>query len=108
MRQLRALVFVLFCGLPIGARAAQEDAPAKKADVDTFFSGTVAEFNEKKLVVLRTVLGQPEKHTFLIDETTKMDGKMKLKIRVTVKFEPSDDGDVAKLVKVRPPTTKKK
>ena len=89
-------------------RAEQEGNPAKKTDQDSFFSGTVAEFSDKQVIVLRTVLGKPEKHTFLIDPTTKIEGKLRLKIRVTVKFEPSEAGDVAKLVRVRLPPAKKK
>ena len=103
-----AICFVLLCGVVAAARMDQEDTAATKAEVNTFFSGTVAEFNDKQLVVLRTVLGKPEKHTFLIDSTTKVEGKLRLKVRVTVKFETSEAGDVAKLVRVRPPQQPKK
>lgn len=108
MHRLAAIYFVLHCGVSAIARGGQEDTSATNAEANTFFSGTVAEFNEKHVVVLRTVLGKPEKHTFLIDTTTKMEGKLRLKVRVTVKFETSEAGDVAKLVRVRPPQTKKK
>jgi len=107
MQRLLAIAFVWVLAFSASALAAQEDAPAKKAE-DTFFSGTVAEFNEKQVVVLRTILGKSEKHTFLVDETTKIEGKLKLKVRVTVKFEPSEAGDVAKLVRVRAPQPAKK
>jgi len=107
MQGFRAIAFVLFFVLTAATRAAQEDAPAKKAE-DSFYSGMVAEFNEKQVVVLRTILGKSEKHTFLIDESTKVEGKLKAKVRVTVKFEPSEAGDVAKLVRVRAPQPVKK
>jgi len=107
MQGLRTIAFVVLFVLSAMARAEQEDAQAKKAE-DSFYSGTVAEFNEKQVVVLRTILGKAEKHTFLIDESTKVEGKLKAKVRVTVKFAASEAGDVAKLVRVRAPQPVKK
>lgn len=90
------------------ASAIQEAPSPKKSTDDTFFSGTVAEFDDKKLIVVRTVLGKAERRTFLIDSSTKIEGKLRQKVRVTVKFEVGESGDCAKLVRVRSATPAKK
>ncbi|MEO8029145.1 MAG: hypothetical protein ABI823_21875 [Bryobacteraceae bacterium] len=112
MSWIPCIVVLVLCSWAATGRASQEDPvpkPAdKKTEVDTFFSGTVFEFNEKQLIVLRTVLGKPERRTFVINETTKVEGKLRQRIRVTVKFEPTEGGDVARLVRVRAPQALKK
>ena len=82
---------------------------AKPQETDGFFSGTVAELAQDKVVVSRAILGTaPEKRTFVINSDTKVDGKLRAKIRVTVRYSPTDEGNVALAILVRDKTDKKK
>jgi hypothetical protein len=66
------------------------------------FSGPVIKYSADKITVSRTILGKPEEHTFWIKPDTKIEGKLKVKVKVTVGFVSTDDGDVARLIVVRP------
>jgi hypothetical protein len=70
---------------------------------DSFFAGKVAEYSASKLTVTRTVLGKVENHTFKMIVSTKVEGKLSKKVRVTVRYISDDNGDTATLVVVRPP-----
>ena len=88
--------------------SAQDKLPSS-ADGASFFSGTVVELDQEKLTVTRVILGKdPEKKTFLINADTRIDGKLRAKSRVTVRFASSDQGDVALSIVVREKTDKKK
>ena len=90
---------------------AQEDASAEKPHdnsaksepkYDQTFSGQIVELAAGKVTVSRSILGKPaEKHTFLIRSDTRVEGKLRVKAKVTVGYVSTDDGDVAKLVVVR-------
>ncbi len=85
----------------------QSDAPRPTA----FFSGNVVEVVAEHVTVSRSILGKtPEKRTFLITPDTKVEGKLKEKSRVTVRYSAGDEGDVALsiLVRDRPSKTDKK
>ena len=78
----------------------QEDA-----DQAAFFSGVVAEMTAEKVTVSRVILGKdPEKRTFVINGETKIEGKLKNKSRVTVRFA----GETAVSIVVRDKADKKK
>jgi hypothetical protein len=89
--------------------AAQEDpgAPAREnpksePKYSDTFSGPIIELSTAKITVSRSILGKPaEKRTFWIKSDTRIEGKLRLKVRVTVGFVTSDDGDVARLIVVR-------
>ena len=88
--------------------SAQDNAPAPdalKTEVhyrDTF-SGEIVNLATARVIVARSILGKPtEQRTFWIKPETKVEGKLKVKVKVTVGFVPSDDGDVALLIVVRP------
>ena len=82
--------------------APPKDTPTVEQVEDLFFSGLVAEFTTEKIVVSRAVLGKPaEKRTFLITQDTKVEGKLKNKVRVTVRYQTNDQGDVAAAILVR-------
>lgn len=67
------------------------------------FSGPIVELSTAKITVSRSILGKPaEKRTFWIKADTRIEGKLHMKVRVTVGFVTSDDGDVARLIVVRP------
>lgn len=63
---------------------------------------------EGKITVARAILGKPpENRSFLITGETKVEGKLKMKARVTVGFKTSEQGDVAVRIIVRNTQQKK-
>ena len=86
----------------------QAAPPAAEETTYEFFSGIVLQLPEGRLTVSRAVLGKPaENRSFLIKADTKVEGKLKVKARVTVGFKSSDDGDVAVRIIVRTQQSKK-
>jgi len=60
------------------------------------------EVSPVKITVSRSILGKPaEKRTFSLQPDTRIEGKLRVRARVTVGFVKTDDGDVARLVVVR-------
>ena len=92
----------------MGSRAwAQSDPGVKKSD--TFFSGTVQDSSAMQITVSRVVLGKIQKRAFRITPDTKVEGKLRAKARVTIRYVTDDDGDLATLIIVRaPPQPKQK
>jgi len=81
---------------------AKQDIPKSETKYDDTFTGTVVELTAEKITVSRSILGKPaEKHTFRIQPDTRIEGKLHPKIKVTIGFTTSDDGDVARLIVVR-------
>lgn len=69
---------------------------------DQTFSGPIVEVTATRITVSRSILGKPaEKHTFSIKSDTRIEGKLKVRVKVTVGYVSTDDGDVARLVVVR-------
>lgn len=96
--------FALTAGLLLGSPAwAQEAAPAAKAERQSKnFAGNITELSADKLTVVRSTLGgSAQTRTFLISKETRIEGKLRLKSKVTVGFVSSEDGDVARLIVVR-------
>jgi hypothetical protein len=89
--------------------AAQQDqgAPARgnpksEPKYSDTFSGPIVELSTAKITVSRSILGKPaEQRTFWIKSDTRIEGKLRLKVRVTVGFVTTGDGDVARLIVVR-------
>jgi len=105
------LTTALLIGLMTGAGGtlllADETNSAKAAD--TFFAGAVSQFSTETIVVGRTVRGKAESRTFSLTPQTKIEGKLAVKVRVTVRYITDDDGDTATLIVVRgsaPPAPK--
>ncbi len=98
-----ALVFV--CA---SHATSSQETPPKPPDsksepqYDDTFSGPIVDLTAEKITVSRSILGKPEKKTFLIKADTKIEGKLKVKVKVTVGFVSLDEGDVARLIVVRP------
>ena len=64
-------------------------------------------FTGDQITVFKTVLGKnSENRTFLITPDTRIEGKLRLKARVTVRFARSEDSDRAVHIIVR--TSQKK
>jgi len=88
---------------------AQEAANTPKPDetksepkYDDTFSGPVVELTADKITVSRSILGKPaQKHTFLIKPDTRIEGKLKVRAKVTVGFVVTGEGDIARLIVVR-------
>jgi hypothetical protein len=102
--------FAFGLGLLGGAQLSSQDAPAGKPDAiqgephyDDTFSGPIIELSDDKITVSRSILGKPaEKRTFLIKPDTRVEGKLRAKVKVTVGFITENDVDVARLIVVRP------
>ena len=99
-----ALVAVALTIISSPATQAQEKEPQAKIGSDTFFSGNVVDVAADHVTVSRTVLGKAaEQRTFKITPATRVEGKMKQKSRVTVRYAASEDGEVVALaIIVRP------
>ena len=110
------MLAVCLLGLPAAGQEedSSKSSPAKtEPKYDDTFSGPIVEFSTAQITVSRSILGKPaEKRTFLIKSDTRIEGKLRVKARVTVGFVTTDDGDVARLIVVRtgaqrPPQEKK-
>ena len=87
---------------------AQDPAEQTPESQTQTFSGTVAELSAEKVTVVRSTVGaKAERRTFLIRPETRVEGKLHVRVRVTVGFVTTDDGDVAHLIVVRQPQPKK-
>lgn len=120
---LRFATFVIVAGTLIAAGGwaqrgwAQEDASLSKSNApadnqhepkyDQTFSGPVIELTATKITVSRSILGKREKRSFLLQSDTRIEGKLRMHVKVTVGYISTDDGDVARLVVVRAKTTSK-
>jgi hypothetical protein len=105
---LRAAVSLLSAGLLLAAAerpqwidtGAQDARP--RSDADSYYSGTIVDVTADKLIVSRTILGKPaEQRTFLITSETRVEGKMHPRSRVTVRYTPTEQGEVALSILVR-------
>ena len=76
-----------------------QDSDAKKTDM--FFAGTVLETTPEKITVSRVVRGKAQKRSFRVTPETKVDGKLRVRVRVTVRYVADDDGDTATRIVVR-------
>ncbi len=105
---LRAVLFLVL-GAPIltsVSQAQEQETPPAEPNYE-FFSGTISQLPSGHIAVSRTVPGKPaENRSFLITGETKIEGKLRLKVRVTVGFKPTPDGDLAVRIIVRPQAKK--
>ena len=110
--RLRFAILLIVAGAQfLGHSWAQENASFEKSGqtdtksepkYDLTFSGPIVELTATQITVSRSILGKPaEKHTFAIKSDTRIDGKLRVKVKVTVGYVASDDGDVARLIVVR-------
>jgi len=101
-----ALLVLLSPASSLPARA-QDAPPSEQKPKPDYFSGTITALDEEKVTVLKTVLGKnSETRTFLITKETRIEGKLKLKARVTVRYTRADDGNHALHIIVRTPAKK--
>lgn len=78
-------------------------APATAPLRPQFFAGTVTELTVQQITVSRTPIGRPpEKRTFMITPKTKLNKALKVKSRVTVRYQRVAEADVALEVELQP------
>ena len=93
--------------LPATLRSQEPDAStpkaAKAAPADDIFSGTVTKLTADSVTVVRRVPGHAAvTREFVRDEQTKVEGKLRERARVTVRYKAGeDDGFVAVYIIVR-------
>ena len=114
--RLGLATLLILAGALLATRLGAQERELSKPDsqkhepkYDDTFSGSILELTTAKITVSRSILGkQPEKRTFLITADTRIEGKMRVKLKVTIGFVTSDNGDVARLIVVRqkPPDKK--
>jgi hypothetical protein len=102
------LLFVSGALLTSGGWSQEHANPDKSAGgksepkYDETFSGLIVELSAAKITVSRSILGKPaEKCIFLIKPDTRIEGKLRVRGKVTVGFVTTDEGDIARLVVVR-------
>jgi hypothetical protein len=85
------------------AQQTQEQPPAEQ-----YFSGTVVSYAGEIVTVARTVLGKnSSSRYFTLTGETLIEGKLKIKVRVTVQYITRDEVDYAVHIIVRNPPPKK-
>jgi hypothetical protein len=83
-------------------KSSHGDGAKSEPKYDQTFSGPIVEISATQITVSRSILGKPaEKRTFWIKSDTRIEGKLRVKVKVTVGYVASDDGDVARLIVVR-------
>jgi hypothetical protein len=85
-------VALLPCGTPA---LPQETAPPpqkKASPANDIFSGTVSELTADSVTVLRRTPAGAS--TFRLDAQTRVEGNLRLKARVTVRYETGEDGQL--------------
>lgn len=98
---------VVLLTLAAGPARADPKSPQAKTDANFFFmSGVVTELQDNHITITRTPSGKAaEKHTFVTTPETTIEGKLKLKARVTVGYSKGETEDTAVRIIVRPPST---
>ena len=89
---------------PVDKQPPAAPIPNTEPHYDDTFSGPVVEISAERITVSRSVLGKPaEKKSFWIKPDTRVEGagKLRAKVKVTVGFVTTDEGDIARLIVVR-------
>ena len=82
--------------------AASRQSSFDTAPGDRFFSGTVTESTDDAIAVTRSVLGKrPVVKRFAITPETQIEGEVRLRARVTVRYVTGEQGDRAVHIIVR-------
>jgi hypothetical protein len=98
------LLLMLLPAAPV-LRGAQDTKPISET-TGQFFSGVVTELTAEKITVLKTVGKNSEARSFLIASETRVEGKLRVKARVTVRYTRDEDSNHALHIIVR--TSQKK
>jgi hypothetical protein len=88
-----ALLLVVSFSIPSGLRSQEPETPKVGVPSEDIFSGTVTQLTDRSLTVVRKVPGQqPVTREFTRDAGTTVEGKLRNKARVTVRYKALDDG----------------
>ena len=81
----------------------QEPVPKTAEPVShNFFSGTITIANPDSITVVRKGLGKDSvTRTFIVDSATTIEGRLRVKAKVTVRFAAGENGDRAVHIIVR-------
>ncbi len=92
-------------GGPLAASAwdsSPQEPPSKPESTFFFMSGTVSELESDRLTITRVVAGRAtEKHAFVMTAETTVEGKLRIKARVTVGYVKGEEADTAVRIIVR-------
>lgn len=100
-----AIVFILWAAPSLQAHSLHQNTIPLSLNKpkSQFFAGVVTRLSPGLVVVSRRIPGRaPEHRTFLITPKTKMAHALRLRLRVTVRFQRVIEGDVALEIQVRP------
>ncbi len=92
---MRFIPLTLYIALLGVSCAAQETAvpPAGMKEVETFFSGSVVAVSTTEITVRRRALiSNATTKTFAMDAETKIEGKVRVKASVTIRYVTDDEG----------------
>jgi len=93
---------LLLSPVPTASVKAQ-NVPSGDQHKSDFFSGVVTTLESGKIAVLKTGVGKAsDTRTFLITPETRVEGKLRLKARVTVRYTQDGDNMRALHIIVRP------
>jgi hypothetical protein len=83
---------------PATAKATSAKITTKPAPANDIFSGTVTAFLPESVTVVRKVPAHPDEfRQFIIDKDTKVEGKLRVNARVTVRFKADSGGAIRAL-----------
>jgi hypothetical protein len=99
LRIVRGVV-VLLSGFVLMAFAQERPAEIVKVEAPVYFSGNVTQASAVSITVNRKGLGSnAATKTFVIDRETKIEGKLRSKVKVTVRFV-MDEAERARAVRI--------
>jgi hypothetical protein len=79
-----------------------QEQPSAGQPAEQYYSGTITQLDRESVTVYRTVLGSnASSRSFRITDSTKIEGKLRAKARVTVRYITRDEGDEAVYILVR-------
>ena len=109
---MRAILLATLPGFLLASMVLGQESPAippeEQAQHSLYFSGIITTVEVDKLTVVRSLIGkEPTTRVFLLTSETRMEGKPRLKARVTVRYVTGDDGDRALYILVRATSPKK-
>lgn len=99
---LARLAVVLLLALPAASGPRQDTLPQNAVAKANIFSGIVTAVSQSAVTVNRKGLGPDSvTHTFAIDGNTRVEGKLRVRAKVTVLFAATDEGMLAVRIIVR-------
>jgi hypothetical protein len=107
LRASAVFLAILSCACPQNQAAQQsQEPPSIEQPAEEYFSGTVVAYAGEILTVARTVLGKnSSSRRFIVTTATQIEGKLRVKARVTVQYITKDEVDQALhiIVRTQPP-----